>query len=317
MRVWQGGGMGGGCTVVVCCRDRPEQLRRSLPAVSAALRPEDELIVVDSGSRSAEVAVVAVESGARVYRLDRPGASRARNAGWAAAEREIVAFTDDDCLPEPGWLAALEPAFDDPAVGFAYGAVLPDGDGPPLSVTPPGAGPAEIPAGGVRLVDRFGHGANLAVRRAALQAVGGWDELIGAGTRLPGGEDADLALRLLRAGWTGRFVPGAAVRHPAWRSRGAALRTEWGYGLGAGAVAARARRADGDWWLLRHSIGPRGLGQVGRDLRAGYQYGAVAGLIRVAGTLTGTLLSLRSTNSALSGPQSNDFVDLNERGRGI
>lgn len=263
----------------------------ALIALRAALRPGDELIVVDSASRSADVSLAADAAGARVIRADRPGASYARNLGWQHARRPLVAFTDDDCRPEPGWLDSVEREFADARVGFVYGAVLGDEHGEALSVTT-ATDRQPLPAGSVRAVDGFGHGANLAVRRHALADVSGWEVRLGAGVRLAGGEDADLALRLLRAGWGGVFAPDAAVRHVGWRGRRAALRATWGYGLGAGAVAARSRRADGDWWLLRHELGARGVAQVARDARAGYEFGVIAGTVRLAAVVVGAAQAL-------------------------
>lgn len=247
--------------------------------------------MVDSASPTPDVVLTAVAAGARVLRAGTAGASVARNLGWQAATRPIVAFTDDDCRPLPSWLDRMAATFDRPEVGFVYGGVSADGAGPPLSVTAAGDA-TDLPAGEVRTIDRFGHGANVAVRRSALAAVGGWEPRLGAGRALAGGEDTDLALRLLRAGWAGRVEPAAAVTHLAWRGRGAAVRTTFGYGLGAGAVATRARRADGDWWLLRHELGDRGIRQVWRDARAGYELGVAAGAARVAGVAVGALRAL-------------------------
>ncbi len=52
------------------------------------------------------------------------GASAKRNAGWRHARAPIIAFTDDDCEPAPGWLSEALPAFDDPDVTMVQGRVL-------------------------------------------------------------------------------------------------------------------------------------------------------------------------------------------------
>lgn len=244
--------------------------------------------MVDSASTGADVALVAESAGARVLRADQPGASVARNVGWRATRADVVVFTDDDCRPAPGWLDAIEQRFADPTVGFVYGAVATAGEGPPLSVTV-GEAAMRIQPGDARAIDAFGHGANIAVRRKALTDVGGWDPRLGAGAKLRGGEDADLALRLLRAGWEGAFEPAAVVGHVGWRGRRASLRVVWGYGVGAGAVAVRAHRSDGNWWLLRHELGGRGLGQAWRDGRAGYEFGVASGLVRTVGVVVGAV----------------------------
>ena len=170
-------------------------LRRALVAIQAAVRPQDELVVVDSASVDASVAVVAAESGARVVRAERPGLGHARNLGWRTASRPIVAFTDDDCAPERDWTARVEDAFAASDVGFAFGRVVAgDGDGPALStqastqhrVVRPGEPP-----------DGLGHGANMACRRLTLEAIGGFDDELGAGARFPAAEDSDAVRRML------------------------------------------------------------------------------------------------------------------------
>jgi glycosyltransferase involved in cell wall biosynthesis len=60
-------------SVVICCRDRPQLLEQALAAVVGALRPEDELVVVDSASRDPAVQRVAAAAGATVLVCDEPG----------------------------------------------------------------------------------------------------------------------------------------------------------------------------------------------------------------------------------------------------
>jgi GT2 family glycosyltransferase len=274
-----------GVSVVVCSRDRADFLRTALAAVTAALRPQDELVVVDSASVDAGVAVAAAESGARVVRADRPGLGRARNLGWRAATRSVVAFTDDDCAPAPDWTAHVEAAFADPTVGFAFGRVVGDDTGgEPLSVNASTQSrrvePGDAP-------DGLGHGANMACRRTALDQVGGFDDELGAGGRFPAAEDTDLAWRLLRAGWAGVFVPESVVTHRLWRGRAPALRVMYRYGVGAGAMAAKASRTGDGTGRLRREIWDEGLRMSARHLRAGYQFGAAACVLRAAGAAVG------------------------------
>ena len=258
--------------VVVPTRDRPDQLRRCVTAVRAAMRPGDELVVVDSGSATPVV-------GATV-RCDVAGAARARNAGVAASTAPLVAFTDDDCRPEPGWLDALDRAFTaDALLGIAAGRVVPDRDDRALvlSVTAHDAGATDDPAG-------VANGAALAVRRVAFEAVGGFDESLGPGTPLANGEDHDLWWRVGRAGWRRAYVPDAVVVHEQWRTRGQALAAYWRYGVGDGAFL---RRAGAPRLLLVDRLWRRGLRQVGVDLRRGNELAAAADALKLAGVLVG------------------------------
>lgn len=263
--------------MVVATRDRPHLLAGLLDALPAALDDRCELLVVDSASRTASTSDLCRARGVPVLRLERPGTSRARNAGIACTTADLVAVTDDDCLPQPGWAGALRAAFTDPSVGLVTGRVLPDGaTAAPLSLT------LEERSRDLTSDALIGHGANAAFRRAALDAVGGFDEQLGPGTPLRAAEDVDLFARLLAAGWSGRYCADAVVLHRQWRSRRSALGTAWSYGVGAGAAARRSGRS----W--RGPVVDEALLPAARDLRAGYLTGTASGLLRAAGAVIGT-----------------------------
>ncbi len=239
-------------TVVVATRDRPVLLAEALAAIRRSLRQEDRLVVVDSASRDQRVRAVAESSGATVLRCDLPGACRARNMGVRAASTQVVAFTDDDCLPAPDWVSAISAAFAArPSAAFVTGRVTVD---EPISgrmqlglSIHDVAVASEIDARSD--VSKIGHGANMAWRREDLQALGGFDEGLGPGTRLLAAEDHDLFWRALQAGMTGAYDPLVTVRHRQWRGRRDQLRTAHGYGVGAGALAVKQ-------WRVARSTGP-------------------------------------------------------------
>lgn len=271
-----------GVAVVVPTRDRPRELDGALRALAGALREHDRVLVVDSASRSGAVAAVAERHGAALLRVSAPGASRARNAGWRAADAPVVAFTDDDCRPRPGWAAALEDALADGDHAFAYGRVEPSEDvGVPVSVL---VDPAPAGVDLATPLGHLGHGANMAFRRAVLEAIGGFDEVLGAGAPLRASEDKDAFWRALRAGGSGRYVPAAAVAHLPRPTRRAAVVTAYAYGVGEGAFAAkRARLGIAD----ARSAWSEPLRQAGEDARARYWTGVAAGLARTAGWSAG------------------------------
>jgi hypothetical protein len=280
--------VGTGVSIVVCSRNRPEMLESCLAAIADAMSSRDELVVVDSASRDAQTWQVAERYTDRVLRCGRPGLSRARNAGLRATTRPVVAFTDDDCRPDAGWTAALLDAFADPQVSFVLGRVI-AGDGA-------AGGAASVhDVAEPQLIDTsvalesVGHGANMAFRRSALLGIGGFDEMLGTGSRLRAGEDKDAIWRLLSGGCTGRYEPRACVTHVQWRGRAASVRLAYGYGQGWGALAAKARRADrpAGEQLLRRGVGSAGFGQAWRDLRAGYQTGVLVSGSWAAGVMVG------------------------------
>jgi glycosyltransferase involved in cell wall biosynthesis len=277
-----------GVTVVIPTRDRPDLLRTCLAAVAAAVGPDDEVIVVDSAStRAADVAEVVRAAGVRLVRLDVKGASRARNAGWRAATRDVVVFTDDDCLPQPGWTQAFAAAFT-ADIDLAWGAV---------TVAVGGTGAAEhsadLPASGRAGDDLglLGASNNLAVRRSALDAVGGFDERLGPGTPLPAAEDKDLLDRLLRAGGAGVLVPDALVEHVVWRSRWQSLRVAYSYGIGQSALRHKLVRQA----VPVSAVFPDGLlrtpvRQGWQAVRDRYETGVALSTWRFAGMLRGRWL---------------------------
>lgn len=274
--------------VVVCSRDRPKELEQALAAVATALADHDELVVVDSASRDRHaVSEVAHRAGATLVRSERPGLSRARNLGVAASDAALVAFTDDDCRPQVGWLDALVGGFDDTRVGVVAGRVVAE-DAGGLTVTTMTDPRAQRLDGSSDPID-FIHGANMAFRREALVASGGFDELLGAGGRFRAGEDHDMAFRVLAAGWSGRYEPSAVVAHRQWRRRYEALRLEYGYGLGAGAFAAKIARLDGRSGrrLLRRRLWGNGLAEGARSALAGHEMAAASSILKAAGVVVG------------------------------
>src|SRR5262249_6990391 len=103
-------------------------------------------------------------------------------------------------------------------------------------------------------VDRDWIYPNLAFPRAALEAIGPYDERLGVGTSLPGGEDNDGGYGLLRAGWRILYRPAPVVVHEAWRSTAERAALKRAYGLGQGGFYAK-HLARGDpfiaWRLAR------------------------------------------------------------------
>lgn len=99
-------------TVVIPTRNRPGPLKRALRSLGAQERldaAEVDVVVVDNAEEPNAHAIVervSLPFATRVLHVAEPGVSNVRNAGCAAADGEIVAFLDDDCEADPGWLAA-------------------------------------------------------------------------------------------------------------------------------------------------------------------------------------------------------------------
>lgn len=216
-------------TVAICTYDRCELLERTLASFRSLRVPEDvswEIVVVDNRCTDETPAVVesaAEELPVRRVEEPRPGLSHARNRAVAAAEGEHVVWTDDDVRVSPGWLAAYVRAFRRwPDAAFYGGPIRPlfAGDRPGWLVEGWSAVAGAYPVLDhgrkpfrITRRDRLPYGANFAAPAEVL-AERAFDPRLGrSGTDLVGGEETEYLARLLAEGRTGRWVPGAELKH--------------------------------------------------------------------------------------------------------
>ena len=192
-------------SIVIPVRDAQSLIGDALDAVAVQeYEGEYEVIVVDNGSLDDTAAVAERHPLApRVIRRVRgEGPGAARNDGVAASSGEVIAFTDSDCRPTPGWLAAGVRALD--GIALVQGAVLP----------PPGEafGPFDHTLG---VQSEYGlyETANMFVTREWFDRVGGFEDFIRAGGGRPFGEDAWFGWRVRRGGGGTAFAQDALVHH--------------------------------------------------------------------------------------------------------
>ena len=145
-------------SVVIATRDRAPLLKATLNALCELQSPgcPFEILVVDNGSvdsTATVVAEVARRSSVPVTYLteEKPGKSHALNTAIGHARGELLAFTDDDVLPSPGWLAAFAQAFSETDADYAAGRILPLWEAPPPRwLTPSLYGVLAVSDGGTR-----------------------------------------------------------------------------------------------------------------------------------------------------------------------
>ncbi len=198
--------------VVVATRDRPERLAALLDALASQTIGSErfEVVVVDDASSDAAGTAAAVDRrrdrmGIRLLHRDRPGGpAAARDDGWRATTAPAIAFTDDDCVPAPGWLAAGLRAM------TANPAAIVQGRTEPAPWERERAGPFSRTIA-VREPDPAFQTCNVLYPRAVLERVDGFDTA--AFGRSPGGEDSDLAWRAIESGAMAAFAPDALVYH--------------------------------------------------------------------------------------------------------
>jgi GT2 family glycosyltransferase len=231
-----------------------------LPALLACLAAqtlpaaEVEILIVDNGP-AADRPALALPANARVLTCPEPGSYAARNRGAAAARGRLLAFTDADCPPEPGWLAAMA-AVAERLPGWLLA-------GPVRMVAGPAPNRFEV-YDRIRGIPQeryvrqgYATTANLVVPQPVFAAVGGFDA-----TRFSGG-DADLCRRARRAGHGVVLVADAVVEHPCratWDELATKARRVKGGQITGGAPRLRAQ------WALRTLTPP--LRASARFLRA-------------------------------------------------
>jgi glycosyltransferase involved in cell wall biosynthesis len=217
-------------SVVLATRNRAALLAETLHALTRQRWPRDrfEIIVADNGSiddtRAAVLDAAARDGAPLVHYLyvAASGKSFAVNQALTLASGDLVAFTDDDVRPAPDWIERLAAAFDETGADFLAGRILPRWQTPPPAwLSPSLYGVLAVPEnGGERRpidapdADVTPIGANMAVRREVIDRVRGFRTDLGKldGT-LRTGEDHELLLRMLDAGFHGAYEPSAVVEH--------------------------------------------------------------------------------------------------------
>ncbi|MCU1677094.1 MAG: putative glycosyltransferase [Frankiales bacterium] len=243
-----------GMSIIVCTRDRADQLAVALDSIANLEHDAFEVIVVDNAPRTNatnDVVAALNDPRFRVVIEPKPGLARARNAGVRAAVHEVVAFTDDDVVVDRQWLQGIADGFSRSSqVGVVTG-IVPSGEirtpsqayfdkrvSWASSCEPRlfdiGEPPVDDPLFPFH-VGVYGTGANFAMRRSTVMDLGGFDEALGAGSPTSGGEDIDMFVRAVVAGVAIAYEPSAIVWHR-HRADSAAIRDQAsGYGRGLGA----------------------------------------------------------------------------------
>lgn len=196
-------------SLVIVSRNRPDDLKRVLTSLRFQTYPSFEVVVVSNHDPNDERV--------KYIKFDEPNISSARNIGINHSAGEIIAFCDDDAIPEPEWLARLVPAFENPKVGVAGGFVRgrngisyqwkgleTDQFATDFDIQIDAPLTRGLKNGRMLKVQ----GTNCAFRKSAVVALGGFDQ--GFAFYL---DETELSWRLAKAGWSTQIVPNAQVQH--------------------------------------------------------------------------------------------------------
>jgi glycosyltransferase involved in cell wall biosynthesis len=244
----------GKITVVICTRDRPAGLAKTLLSLTKQTDDDFDVLVVDNAPSNSDAQAVVLGSGlphCRYVMEPVPGLSHARNRGLAEVDGEFVGWLDDDEVADPSWMYWIKQGFrhssdPDAVCGLMlpaeletqaqvlfeqYGGFNKGRDLEPtvLRAKSPTVRSPLYPLPG------FGAGGNMAFQVAALRRVGGFDRYLGAGTLTHGGEETKALALILREGGNVLHWPPAVTWHYHRREMEALEKQFFGYSAGLSA----------------------------------------------------------------------------------
>ena len=213
-------------SILICTYNRATSLGRTLASLTRMTRRPDiafEVVAVDNNSSDATQKVLASHAGGVplvVRREPRPGKSHALNSGLDHCRGEVVLLTDDDVIVRPDWLCVTVDAFRTWRCDAVFGRVLPRWPGrvphwysqrlaPALALLDYGDRSFQLQDTGQGFF-----GANAAIRRTAIEAVGRWSTVLNrVGQGLAMGEDSAICQRLVEEQFSVRYEPDSVVYH--------------------------------------------------------------------------------------------------------
>jgi GT2 family glycosyltransferase len=275
-------------SVIVSTLNRPDQVVDCVRDILAN-EADFELVVVDQSATEVSArAQAACGTDPRLVWIQSAtrGLSTSRNVAVGAARGDVLAFTDDDCRVPRDWVSRVDEVFaSDSDLGLLFGAVI-------LSEEDRARGyaaefePEEARTFRGTLPDLrtpWGIGANMAIRKAVFTAVGLFDAKLGAGTGFPAGEEMDITMRAIAAGFKVLQTPRVEVTHLGVRTGAAASTLMRGYGVGLGATLAKHVRlgTPGAAYVLTHWVAMQTGRTLSRALRGHKQpgFGLLASVI--------------------------------------
>jgi O-antigen biosynthesis protein len=217
-------------TIIIPTHNRPVRLECCLQHLKKLKYPNFTAVVADSAPSTRAAETLAAKYGAEYRSSPLKGVSRVRNLGANSASSEILAYLDDDMLPHEYWLSSLVERFADKRVTAVCGPVLPlellnsnEAELQNFLESTPwgrsrGGRSFSMDKSSAQWFERANFGGigdgNFALRRSAFLRIGGFDERLGRGSPINGGEEHYAYFRIIRLGGTVAYEPRAIAFHP-------------------------------------------------------------------------------------------------------
>ena len=265
-------------SVLICTRNRPDDIILVMPNIMSQDHPNYEVIIVDQSTDDVSEERIKANYGTdprlRYIRPGTVGLSIARNQALAEARHEICAFTDDDVEVPLDWLSKIDHAFATyPETDVLFAPVLVPKDHRQRT----DLHFACLPFEEARVLNKgelFGMGANMALRKSFFAKVGQFDACLGAGAPLPGSDEHDWLYRAHLIDGVIRLDPTNAIEHRAPRTAEQWLRLNYLVAFGDAAFAVKHLRC-GDLKMLiliLHRLAYMGARTMMKFIRRRYWY---------------------------------------------
>lgn len=261
--------------IVIPTRGRGELIAVTIESILHSHFTNFTLWVIDQSpdekTKQAVMRYASIDARIRYVGTPTKGSNVARNIGVGVSKSPYIVFTDDDTRVDPHWLGHMVDELSQAGTWAVFGQILPDTEGHapseadeklakkiPMALQ---SKPTREVFEGNRFNLGFGHGANMAITRACYQAIGGFDNLLGAGGPLRSWPERDLGYRVLGQGGRIIYTPKAILYHRHWRSWEEVRKTYRNYGIGTGAAIGKYVRC-GDYaasymfveWILDQGV---------------------------------------------------------------
>ncbi|WP_207955556.1 glycosyltransferase family 2 protein [Segetibacter sp. 3557_3] len=251
-------------TIAVCTRNRTSDLRKCIEGLLKLPDDGQEILIIDNCPSNNDTQLLVESFGSlRYVREDLPGLNNARNRALKEATHDVVAFTDDDAIPDYGWLRALMANFSGTQTACVTGLTLPleletEGQEAFESYSPFSKGFKRVvhsmASRNPLATGQVGAGANMAIRKQIVQTIGFFDEALDAGTLTQSGGDHEFFLRILTAGYQIIYDPAALSWHRHRRTMEETKKAIWGYGVGVYAFWTRTLIEKGELGIIKLPI---------------------------------------------------------------
>jgi GT2 family glycosyltransferase len=251
------------CSVIVCTRNRPEDLQRCLQSIMRCVPPPAQIIVVDNAPSDDATARVAAGLPVQYVVEPRQGLNWARTCGARVATSDLLLYTDDDVAVDAGWVGAMRGPFADPQVAAVTGLVL------ALELETPAQEAFERYAGFSRgfeerrftigntppaMAGKVGAGASMALRRDQVIELKLFESELDCGSAALSGGDNYAFYLLLKNGFAIVYTPNAICRHRHRRTERELLATLYGYSVGVYSFLLRCFQDHRDWGACRVAL---------------------------------------------------------------